>query len=161
MSDINQCVFTGRLGRDVESRFLTNGSPVCNFSIAVSSFSKGKEYTTWVKCCAFDAIAESCGKLLSKGSQVGVVGRLQTRDYENKDGDKKEVTELVLTAFPSLLGGNGPNRAAGERSGARQGEGSGARPKPTPQERYDRREEQAKHENRGVHPNEMDQSIPF
>lgn len=160
MSGIQKLILVGHLGRDVEMRYTQSGMAIANFSVAVTEKSKGEDRTEWFNCTAFDKLAEICGQYLSKGSMVYVEGKIQTRKWEDKDGGKRESRDVLVNVM-QILGGNGPNRAAGERSGARQGAGSGARPRPTPQERYERREEQAKHENRGVHPNEMDQDIPF
>lgn len=107
-NDFNSCTFTGRLGRDCETKNMSSGDAVANFSIAVGEQWKGKdgekqEKTLWLNVVAYKKLAEICGEYLKKGSQVLVSGKLQIREYE-KDGVKKQATELILDKM-QMLGG--------------------------------------------------------
>jgi single-strand DNA-binding protein len=107
MSDTNICVFTGRLGKDPESRFLPNGDAVCNFSVACGDQWKSKggekmEHTEWVRCGAFGKLAEICGEYLKKGSQVLVMGKMHTRKWQDKEGVDRYSTEIKLEKMQML-----------------------------------------------------------
>lgn len=103
-NDYNNCTFTGRLGRDPETRYLPNGDPVTNFSLAVGWKAKDKEGTEWVRVNTFGKLAEICGEHLRKGSQALVSGRMQTREWEDKEGIKRQTTEIVAERV-QFLGG--------------------------------------------------------
>lgn len=114
-NDLNQCTFTGRLGRDAEVKFLTSGDAVANFTMAVGKKwkdknSEVKEATTWVRVTFFGVVAEKVvGPYGKKGTQVLVVGEMTQRKYTDKDGAEKEVTEIKGEKFQLL--GNGPSEA--------------------------------------------------
>lgn len=101
MSNLNRWEGIGRLGADIELRYMLNGKAVANFNIAVDDSYKDKqsgqkvEKTEWVRCVAFDKSAEFLAEWLRKGSRVLAVGKLRTREYE-KDGGKRYVTEVML-----------------------------------------------------------------
>lgn len=103
--DLNQCNFIGRLGKDIEIRYMPSGSAVANFSIAVSDdYTKDGQkvdQTEWVKIVAFNKLAEICEKYLKKGSKVFVSGRFKTRMYE-QDNVKKYTTEIVCETMQML-----------------------------------------------------------
>ena len=98
---INVVMLLGNLGRDPDLKYASNGNAVCNFSVAVNESwtDKGsgerKERTEWVRVTCWGKTAESAGEHLRKGSQVHVEGKLQTREYTDKDGNKRSVTEVV------------------------------------------------------------------
>jgi len=102
MSGINKVILIGRLGRDPEVRYTPDGAAVANFSIATSEEWKDKatgekkERTEWHRIVAFRKLGEICGEYLSKGRQVYVEGRLQTRSWE-KDDVTKYTTEIVAS----------------------------------------------------------------
>lgn len=104
---LNQCSFIGNLGRDVEMRAMPSGKSVANFSVAVADSYKDKQtgeqvdQTEWVRCVAFDKLAEICDQYLHKGSKVYVQGRMKTRSWE-KDGQKQYATEVVLENMQML-----------------------------------------------------------
>ncbi len=108
---VNRCIFIGRVGRDPELRYTVDGTPVASFSLAVSESWKGKdgnkqERTEWVNCTAWRKLAEIIGQYVKKGSLVYVEGKMQSREYEGKDGTTKKVTEIVLNDM-KMLGGKG------------------------------------------------------
>jgi len=91
---INKAILTGRLGKEVELRYTQSGKAVATFSLAVTD-SFNREVTHWLNIVVWGKSAENCANYLSKGSLVGVDGRIQTRNYENKEGRKVYVTEIV------------------------------------------------------------------
>ncbi|MBZ0252974.1 MAG: single-stranded DNA-binding protein, partial [Candidatus Methylomirabilis sp.] len=97
----------GNLGRDPEIRYLPSGGQVANFSIATTDKWKNKEgnmedRTEWHNIVAFGRLAEICGEYLRKGKQVYIEGRLQTRSWEDKDGNKRYMTEIVAREMQML-----------------------------------------------------------
>ena len=101
MNDLNCCQFIGRLGKDVESRFMQNGDQVVSFSLAVGWKGKDKEGTEWVNIVAFGKLAEICAKYLKKGSQVYIQGRLTT-DKVERDGKTSYYTKVVADKLQML-----------------------------------------------------------
>lgn len=101
MSNLNRWEGIGRLGQDIELRYLPNGDAVASMSIACDDSYKDKqtgqkvERTEWVRCVAFRQTAEFLAQWLRKGSRIYAVGKLKTREYE-KDGSKRYVTEVHL-----------------------------------------------------------------
>jgi single-strand DNA-binding protein len=113
---VNKVILIGRLGKDAESKFTPSGTSVATFSIATSWRQKDqqtgewKEHTDWHNIVFWRA--ENVAPYLTKGTQVYIEGRLQTRNYENKEGKKVYVTEVVAEEL-ILLGG----RQGGESGG--------------------------------------------
>lgn len=96
---MNKVVLLGRLTRDVEVRYTnTNNTMVASFTIAVNRrFTKeGQADADFINLVAWDKTAEFCSKHFKKGQQVGVIGRIQTRNYDDKDGKRVYVTEVVV-----------------------------------------------------------------
>jgi single-strand DNA-binding protein len=107
MSGLNKVMLIGRLGRDPEIRYTPNGLAIANFSIATSeewfdkTANEKKERTEWHRIVVFGKLGELCGEYLSKGRQVYVEGRLQTRSWE-KDGVTRYTTEIVASNIQFL-----------------------------------------------------------
>jgi len=106
---VNKVILIGRLGRDPEMRYTASGTAVVNFSIATNHFSKDQsgnntEQTEWHNIVAFGRTAEVAGEYLSKGRLVYIEGRLQTRSWDDQNGQKKYKTEVVCVNM-QLLGG--------------------------------------------------------
>ena len=98
MSGLNQVVLIGNLTRDPELRYTPDGTPVTSFTIAVNRpfvNRQGEREADFVPIVVWRKRAETCSEYLMKGSQVAVEGRLQVRNYEDKDGIRKWVTEVV------------------------------------------------------------------
>lgn len=95
MSSLNQCNFVGNLGKDPEVRFTPSGKAVANFSLAVTDKYNGEETTEWVNITLWGKLAEVAGSYLSKGKQVFISGRMQTRKWQDKDGKDRYTTEIV------------------------------------------------------------------
>ena len=119
MSSLNKVMLIGRLGKDPEIRYTQDGSPVANFSLATSDFWTDKsgtrqERTEWHNIVAWRKLADLSKRYLSKGRQVYVEGRLQTREWDDRDGNKRRTTEIVASQM--VLIGSRPEGA--DSSGA-------------------------------------------
>jgi single-strand DNA-binding protein len=104
---INQAMIIGNLGSDPKASAIPNGSIVVNFNVATSEKFKDKngqqqEQTEWHRIVAFGRLAEICEQYLKKGSQVYIEGRLQTRQWEDKNGNKQYTTEIVAKEMKML-----------------------------------------------------------
>lgn len=108
MAGVNKVILVGNLGADPEVRYATSGSAVTNFRIATSEEWRDKNSgdrqsrTEWHRIVAFGRLAEICGEFLHKGKQVYVEGRLQTRSWEDKDGNTRYTTEVVAREMQML-----------------------------------------------------------
>lgn len=95
---MNKVILVGNLTRDPELSETPNRTAVCNFSIAVNrdyTNADGERDTDFFNITVWRSRAETCGQYLKKGSKVGVVGSLQNRSYEDKDGIKRYVTDII------------------------------------------------------------------
>ena len=104
---LNKVMIIGRLGRDPEMRYTPNGRPVTAFSIAVNrswvaSDGNKREETEWFNVVAWGNLAETCKQYLHKGRMVYVEGRLQTRHWDDADGQKHSRTEIVANEMIML-----------------------------------------------------------
>lgn len=101
---MNNVCLTGRLVRDVETRTTSTGKVTASFTVAVDRRFKteGQPEADFIPCVVWGKIAEVCSQYLSKGSKVGVVGRIQTRSYDAKDGSKRYVTEVIAESVDFL-----------------------------------------------------------
>ena len=129
MASVNKVILVGNLGRDPELRYTQTGQAVANFSLATTDRFSTKdgdkqERTEWHRIVVWGRTAENCAQYLSKGRSVYVEGRLQTNEWEDKEGQKKKTTEIVaqLVQFLGGRGGDGPGAA---RGGDAPGAGSG------------------------------------
>lgn len=112
MASVNKVILVGNLGRDPEVRFTPSGAAVANFSIATTEKWNNKqtgnpeERTEWHRIVVWGKLAELCKEYLSKGRSVYVEGRLQTRQWDDKDGNKRYTTEVVAQTV-QFLGSRG------------------------------------------------------
>jgi single-strand DNA-binding protein len=118
MGSVNKVILVGNLGRDAELKFTPSGFPISSFSIATTDRRKDKdnnwqEKTEWHRIKLLGKQAESLQDYLKKGKQIYVEGRLETRSWDDKDGQKKYMTEIIADRI-QLLGGRGDG---GGRSG--------------------------------------------
>jgi len=125
---LNKVMLIGHLGSDPELRYTQGGAPVANFNLATNERWNDKggqtqERTEWHKVVVWGKLAETCEKYLKKGRQAYVEGRLQTRDWEDKDGNKRYTTEIVAMTV-QFLGGGGPGGGSGGGGGG-QDDGPG------------------------------------
>ena len=139
MAGVNKAILVGNLGRDPELRQTPSGQSVCNFTLATSENWTDRngervERTEWHRIVAWGKTGELCAQYLSKGRTVYVEGRIQTREWEDKDGNKRYTTEINAQTVNFIgprpgggaddRGGEGfgaSERAAGPRSGAGSG----------------------------------------
>lgn len=106
---VNRVILLGRLGNSPELKYTNSGTAVCNFSLATSESYKKKdgtkeEKTEWSKIVVWGKVAENVNKYLSKGSLVFVEGKLETRAWEDKNGQKRYTTEIVASRI-DFVGG--------------------------------------------------------
>ena len=115
---VNKVILVGHLGADPDMRYTPSGQGVCEMRIATSESWNDKngqrqERTEWHRIVVWGKRAEVCSKYLSKGRQVYVEGRIQTRSYDDKEGNKRYITEVVAQDVQFLGGG----RDGGSRDG--------------------------------------------
>jgi single-strand DNA-binding protein len=104
---INKVILIGNLGSDPEIRYTQSGTAVATFNVATTERWKGKdgqqqEQTEWHRVVAWRRLAEICGEYLSKGSKVYIEGKLQTRKWEDRDGNTRYTTEVVARDMQML-----------------------------------------------------------
>src|SRR5579885_2560676 len=121
---VNKVILVGRLGQNPEVRYTPSGAAVANFSVATNESWTDKsgqkqERTEWHKVVVWGKLAELCSQYLTKGRQVYLEGRLQTRQWQDKDGQTKYTTEIQAQTVQFLGGGQGAERGVPrEASGA-------------------------------------------
>jgi single-strand DNA-binding protein len=118
MGSLNKAILIGNLGRDAEMRFTAGGSAVANFSLATTDKWTDKdgqkqERTEWHRVVLWGKTAEALQEYLTKGKQIYVEGRLQTREWTNKEQQKVKTTEIVADKIVLLGGGGGGEGRAG------------------------------------------------
>jgi single-strand DNA-binding protein len=118
MAGVNKVILIGNLGRDPEIRYTPAGQAVTNFTLATSeSFNnregKREERTEWHRIVVWGKTAENCAQYLAKGRTVYIEGRLQTREWEDKEGQKRRTTEVVAQTVQFLGGPRGSGGAPG------------------------------------------------
>ena len=150
MGSVNKVFLIGNLGRDAEQRHTPNGTAVSNFSLATTDMWTDKsgqrqERTEWRRVVVWDRQAESLQPYLTKGKQICVEGRLQTRDWNDRDGNKRSTTEIRADRI-TLLGSRGGD------SGGGSGGGSG---------RYDRQDNTSAGDGEAAPPELTEDDIPF
>jgi single-strand DNA-binding protein len=118
MSNLNKVLLIGRLGADPELRYTTDGVPVATFNLATSETYKDKggakqEKTEWHRVVAWRKLGEIAGEYLKKGKLVYIEGKIQSREYEGKDGVKRKTFEIIASEM-KMLGTAGEARQTGE-----------------------------------------------
>jgi single-strand DNA-binding protein len=107
MAGVNKVILIGNLGANPEIKYLSNGTTVANFRIAttenrVNRSGEKISTTEWHRIVAFGRLAEICGEYLNKGKQVYIEGRIRTRTWEDKEGNKRSTTEIIATRMQML-----------------------------------------------------------
>ncbi len=126
---VNKVILVGHLGRDPEVRYTQDGRPICNFTMATTEQWRDKnsgerrDKTEWHRIVVFGKLAEICGEYLSKGRQVYIEGKLQTRKWQGQDGQDRWTTEVVvdINGTMQMLGSRGDSAGGGGGGGYRQG----------------------------------------
>jgi len=122
MASVNKAIILGNIGRDIELKHTQSGNAVCELAIATNERFKDKsgewqERTEWHRVVVWGRQAENAARYLSKGRQVYVEGRLQTRDWTDRDGNKRFTTEIVAQVVQFLSGGDGASRGSSSGGG--------------------------------------------
>lgn len=115
IKSMNLVTLVGRLGKDPELKTTTSDKAVANFSVATSEYGGGTE---WHNIVVWGKPAENCASYLKKGSMVGISGRITTRSYEDKEGNKKYITEIVANNVEFLSPKSEGAGGSGEGSGS-------------------------------------------
>lgn len=124
MASVNKVIIIGNLGNDPEVRYTQGGTAVANFNVATNEVWNNKEgnreeRTEWHRIVCWNKTAELCGEYLSKGRPVYIEGRLQTREWEDKEGKKRTTTEIVAQTVKFLGNRNeGEGRSTGKKAAA-------------------------------------------
>src|SRR5262252_7425532 len=122
-NSVNKVILVGRLGKDPELKYTASGTPFCRFSIATSDVWNDKasgerqEKTEWHNIVVWDRLAEICNQYLSKGKQVYIEGALQTREWDDQEGNKRRTTEIRAREMV-MLGSSGEGAGGGQRRAA-------------------------------------------
>ena len=119
---VNKAILVGNLGKDPELRYTPSGTAVCTFSLATTDRFKNKqgeqqERTEWHNIVVWAGLAEICGKYLTKGKQIYIEGRIQNRSYDDRDGNKRYITEIVANEMQML--GRAGDQGGGDRPSSR------------------------------------------
>lgn len=117
MAGVNKVILIGNLGKDPELKYLEGNIAKLSFSLATTEVYKDKngnkvEHTEWHNIIMWRGIAENAEKLLKKGMQVYIEGKLQTRQWTDKDGQKKNITEIIAENFNLLQRRENPSTGA-------------------------------------------------
>jgi single-strand DNA-binding protein len=138
MGSVNKVILVGNLGRDAELRYTPAGAAIATLNMATTEVWNDKagqrqEKTEWHRVILWGKTAESLSEYLTKGKQIYVEGRLQTRQWDDKDGNKRYTTEIRSDRIVLLSGGGGGRGAPAERgAGADSGMTTrGAAPEPS------------------------------
>ncbi len=127
MASVNKIILVGNLGKDPEVRFTPSGRAVAKFPLATTDSwtdqeNSRQERTEWHNVVVWGKQAESCGQYLAKGRQVYVEGAIRSRSYDDKEGNKRYITEVVAQRIQFLgSSGGGRGAAAAEGGGASAG----------------------------------------
>jgi single-strand DNA-binding protein len=124
MGSVNKVIIIGNLGADPELRYTATGTAVANFNVATKDNWTGKdgskeEKTEWHRIVAWGRLGEICGEYLSKGKQVYIEGKLRTRSWEDRDGNKRYTTEIMAQTM-QMLGSAGDRGAADRDFGSKE-----------------------------------------
>ena len=161
MASLNKVLLIGNIGRDPETRYMPSGDAMVTFSLATSEKWKDKntgekqEATTWHNCVVFGRQAEIVGEYCGKGSPLYIEGRIQHREYEDREGETRRVTEIVVERF-QMLGRASDNTAGRDQSRNEQDRGGAqANTRGANQGQEGARAEQ------GGRPEDLEDDIPF
>jgi len=126
---VNKVILVGNLGRDPELRYTPSGAAVATFTLATTERFKDRdgnrqERTEWHNIVAWRQLAEICGKFLHKGKQIYIEGKIQTRSYDDRDGNKRYITEIVADQM-QMLGSRDDSQGGGQGGGYGQGDQGG------------------------------------
>jgi len=132
MSNTNKVILVGRLGKDPEIRYTTEGIPVALFSLATTESykdrsGKKREKTEWHNIITWRKLAEIAREYLKKGKLVYIEGKIQSREYDSKHGSKRKIYEIVASDLKMLPIGYGLEHSSGVQSVPPMSSGKGTR----------------------------------
>ena len=134
---VNKVILIGNLGQDPEVRYMQNGNAIANVTVATSESWKDQqgqtqERTEWHRCVMHRRLAEIAGEYLKKGAKVYIEGRLQTREWQDQQGQKRYTTEIVVNEMQMLDGRNAGGGASmggqNQQTGSQGSQGNWGRP---------------------------------
>ncbi len=159
---VNKVILVGNIGQDPEVRFMPSGGAVTNLSVATTDSWNDKqsgqrqERTEWHRVSMFNKLAEIAGEYLRKGSQVYIEGRLQTRKWQDNNGNDRYTTEIIASDM-QMLGSRGGDAGGTANFGNNQQGGGQSRP----QQQQQARPQQAAQPAPMSGPDDFDDDIPF
>jgi len=162
---VNKVILVGNLGNDPEIRYMPNGGAVANITIATSESWRDKqtgeqrEKTEWHRVSLFGKLAEVAGEYLRKGSQVYIEGQLQTRKWQDQQGQDRYTTEVVVQGFNGvmqMLGGKAQGQGGQQQAPAQHQQGGWGKPQQPAQQRQPQQQPQYNEP-----PMDFDDDIPF
>ena len=132
MSSLNKVMLIGHLGKDPEVRYTPDGTPVATFSLATSENWTDKsgtrqERTEWHTVVVWRKLAEICKRYLTKGRQVYIEGRIQSREWNDKEGNKRRTTEIIATQMV-MLGSRQQGASSGSSEDSYEGGAESGQP---------------------------------
>lgn len=153
---MNKVLLIGHLGKDPEVRYTASGKAVTSFTLATSQQWKDQdggdqERTEWHRIVAWGRLGEICGQYLSKGRQVFIEGRIQSRDWEDQDGNRRTTVEIIAGDM-IMLGGQGPSSSEGRDDRDRR---------PAPSRKPESQEAAPRRDDRKYQPPPPEDDIPF
>lgn len=169
---INKVILVGNLGNDPEIRYMPNGGAVANITIATSESWRDKqtgeqrEKTEWHRVSLFGKLAEVAGEYLRKGSQVYIEGQLQTRKWQDQQGQDRYTTEVVVQGFNGvmqMLGGKAQGQGGQQKAPAQQQQGGWGQPQQPAQQRQPQQQQRTQNQQPQYNepPMDFDDDIPF
>lgn len=123
---VNRTLIIGNAGGDPEARYTQNGKMVCELSVAVNERYGESETTTWFKVICWERLAETVAEYVRKGREICVEGAMRERSYDDKDGNKRYVWELIANNVTFLSGGRTDDAGGGGTRQERPAAGGGA-----------------------------------
>lgn len=131
MAGVNKVTLIGHLGKDPEVKYLSESNPVAKFSLATTESYKDKngewkDSTEWHNIVAWRYLAEKAEKSLKKGMMVYVEGKITTRTYDDKDGIKRSITEIIASSLVNLTKRDSDSNAGGSQENLQSNNASGA-----------------------------------
>ena len=134
---VNKAILVGNLGKDPELRYTPSGAAVCTFSLATTERFKNKQgeqqdKTEWHNIVVWAGLAEICGKYLTKGKQIYIEGRIQNRSYDDRDGNKRYISEIVANEMQMLGRAGDQGGGGGGGGGSYQAPAQSQAPTATP-----------------------------
>lgn len=164
---VNKVILVGNLGNDPEIRYMPNGGAVANITVATSeswrdkASGEQKEKTEWNKVAIFGKLAEVAGEYLRKGSQVYIEGQLQTRKWQDQNGQDRYTTEVVVQGFNGVMQMLGGKSQGGQQQPVQQPQRAPQQQYAPPQQQTPQQQPQQQQPQYNGAPMDFDDDIPF